>query len=281
MLGGDHVTTTLIIAAAAGLTLLVALAAMAILRRRRRSPRYPVVLVHGVLGFDAIEVQGARAEYFRGIRAALEQDNITVHTVRVSPLAAIDERAAQLAEQVRALGARRVNLIAHSMGGLDARYAITHLGLAKQVAALITIGTPHRGTPLADLGTGLLGVGRAVRLVLKAAGLDLPAFYDLTVEHMTRFNNLVADSARVRYGCVVAAVSPNQQCTHPFLVPAGLYLQHAAGPNDGLVPTSSQRWGEVVAEIQADHWAQIGWSTWFAAPPIYRTIATTLGRWGC
>jgi len=38
---------------------------------------------------------------------------------------------------------RKVHLFAHSMGGLDARHMITHLGMANRVRTLTTIGTPH------------------------------------------------------------------------------------------------------------------------------------------
>ena len=51
-------------------------------------------------------------------------------------------------------GAEKVNIVAHSKGGLDARYAITHLGLADRVASLTTINTPHRGCKFADVLLG-------------------------------------------------------------------------------------------------------------------------------
>ena len=54
-----------------------------------------------------------------------------------------------------------------------------------------------------------------------------------------------------------------------LLLPSYLYLARCAGPNDGLVPAESQRWGEVLATVQADHWAQIGWSSRFDARACY------------
>ena len=55
-----------------------------------------------------------------------------------------------LKEQIRRWTSEPVNLIAHSMGGLDARYLISRLGMADQVRSLTTISTPHRGSFMAD-----------------------------------------------------------------------------------------------------------------------------------
>lgn len=55
-----------------------------------------------------------------------------------------------LKEQVEAakkeFGVDKVNIIGHSMGGLDARHMITNMGGAEWVSSLFTIGTPHRGS---------------------------------------------------------------------------------------------------------------------------------------
>ncbi len=124
---------------------------------RRGKTRHPVLLAHGFAGFDVVEISGLRFAYFRGIEDRLRAAGVEVHVLRVSPIASIAQRARQLAEQVRQLPGGRFNIVAHSMGGLDARYALTTLGLGDRVASLTTIGTPHRGTPLADLGISLLG----------------------------------------------------------------------------------------------------------------------------
>ena len=59
-------------------------------------------------------------------------------------------RAAELRAQILRWTDGPVNLVAHSMGGLDARYLITHLNMAEQVRSLTTVSTPHRGTYLVD-----------------------------------------------------------------------------------------------------------------------------------
>jgi triacylglycerol lipase len=251
------------------------------LRRRRRvpsRPRYPVVLVHGLFGFDELGLGRTRHAYFRGVRETLERDGHAVRVARVALAGSIAARAAQLARFVEATEGKRVNIVAHSMGGLDARLAIARLGLDRRVASLVTVGTPHRGTPLADLSGGLagrLGLDRA----LAAAGGSIEAFQDLTSASMARFNEEVPDARGVAYASVVGLIRRKRR-TSPFLVPSHLWLKRSAGDNDGVVPAASQRWGQVLAEIEADHWAQIGWSSHFDAAAFYLDLLRELRAMG-
>lgn len=56
-------------------------------------------------------------------------------------------------------GLRRFHIVGHSMGGLIGRHYIQHHGGASRVKSLVTLGTPHRGTPTAALGVWLMGGG--------------------------------------------------------------------------------------------------------------------------
>jgi triacylglycerol lipase len=265
----------LALAALAGLGLAAAAAAVLWLRRRRWlsrvrracgrvGPRYPVVLLHGLFGFDELALGPARVAYFRGLTGTIDRLGAEVHRLRVARTGRISLRARQLARRIEALDAKRVNLIAHSMGGLDARYAIARLGLSERVASLVTLGTPHRGTPLADLGARALGL----------AGLELAAFRDLTTTRMAAFNRKVGDARGVWYGSVVAHASG--LALHPLLWPTQRLLLAREGPNDGVVSLASQAWGEVIAEIEADHWAQIGWSPRFDAAELFEELLREL-----
>lgn len=248
------------------------------LRRVRRAsgrvgPRHPVVLLHGLLGFDELVLGPTRVAYFRGLTERLRRVGADVHRPRVSRTAAIAARGAQLAARIEALPAKRVNVIAHSMGGLDARWAIARLGLAERVASLVTIGTPHRGSPLADLGAGL-GEKLGVRRVLDGLGMDVAAFQDLTTTRMAAFNRKVRDARGVWYASVVAHA--DGWSTSPLLWATHRYLSARAGPNDGLVPLASQAWGEVLLKLEADHFAQIGWSLRFDAAELFEEILREL-----
>ena len=132
------------------------------------------------------------------------------------------------------------------------------------MASLTTLGTPHQGTPIADIGA-TLGLGFA-----------LAAFRDLTTERLAAFNREVKDVPSVAYASVVGALGDGVRRVHPLLIPSYLYLRERIGPNDGLVPAPSQRWGTVLCEIGADHWAQIGWSRHFDAPAFFEELMREL-----
>jgi triacylglycerol lipase len=244
-------------------------------RLRRRLParhaprlRHPVVLAHGVFGFDEIAVAGRRHRYFRNIAEELAVPGLEFYRPRVAPAAPISVRAGTFVKLLQALPGERFNVIAHSMGGLDARFAIARLGLADRVTALVTIGAPHHGTPLADLALA--------RTTSRLIGLD--ALADLAPEAVERFNREVPDVEKIAYCSVVAATDLSQ--TNPLLWPTHLYLSARSGRNDGIVPEASQRWGRVLREIEADHWAQVGWSLKFDAVALYEEILRELAGLG-
>lgn len=254
----------------------LALLAIAWVRGRRHpvpapplATHHPIVLVHGYGGFTRIGAGPLRGDYFRGVAAALERSGALVYRPRLPMIAGVARRARALADFIAALEHERVNVIAHSMGGLDARYAIAKLGVGNRVASLITIGTPHRGTPLAVLGAS--GPVRLVGLMARRLGLDIGGAAWLTPAAAARFNHEIADRDGIFYGSVIGHTPPGAPISR---------LLRREGPNDGLVPTSSQAWGEVIAEVEADHWAQIGWSKEYDAAALYRRLLDELRQRG-
>jgi hypothetical protein len=95
---------------------------------------------------------------------------------------------------------------------------------------------------------------------------------------MAEFNDRTPDARGVRYGCVVAISRTGGRAV---LRPLRALVSRRAGDNDGLVPTSSQRWGHVYAVIETDHWGEIGWSEGFDAPAFYERLVRKLRRAGC
>jgi hypothetical protein len=91
----------------------------------------------------------------------------------------------------------------------------------------------------------------------------------------------VLDVPGVRYACVVGGMHRDDSFVPLALVPAHAYLRRIAGSNDGLVPIASQYRGETLAEIEADHFAQIGWRVavrkTFDAPGLYASVIARLG----
>ncbi|WKB51694.1 lipase family alpha/beta hydrolase [Eleftheria terrae] len=245
--------------------------------------QHPIVLVHGVLGFDNI---GGVVDYFFGVKQALGAGGATVHTVKLSTVDTHEERGEQLLRQLLALqaahGTQRFNLVAHSQGGLAARY------VAKVrpdlVASVTTVQTPHHGSNVADwlakytvehpeegeqlikLSTELL---KALDWLVGASDREhdlIGNVFQLTTS-MSRAWNLrytegapttpCGSGARVGasgvhyYSAGGARVNTNflDLSDHLFGLVAGLGFTNGEA-NDGLVSSCSSRWGEV---LRADY----------------------------
>ena len=219
--------------------------------------RAPIVLVHGLLGFSAVRVFGKPLlKYFHGIEDALEAAGNRVLGAGLSPTAGIAKRAAELRTFLnREAPGEPVHILAHSMGGLDARYMISRLGMESRVLSLTTLGTPHRGSPFADWGV------RRLSLTFKpiARLFDLPdqAFFDLTTESCRAFNAEVPDFPGVRYFSVAG------RCSGPWLAPEWLFphsvVSQSEGDNDGLVSVASATYGEANEVWDGDHLSLINW----------------------
>ncbi|KAJ2816972.1 hypothetical protein IWW50_006317, partial [Coemansia erecta] len=102
--------------------------------------------------------------YWRGIREALESVGTKVVIAKVPGTGGIRERAQQLDSLLASrLESEKVNIVGHSMGGLDARYLITHIDPKRySVASLTTVCTPHRGSPFMDWCRDYLSLGYRV-----------------------------------------------------------------------------------------------------------------------
>jgi pimeloyl-ACP methyl ester carboxylesterase len=110
-------------------------------------PSLPIVLAHGYLGFGAL----GPLNYFNNVASILRSAGATqVFAPDVAPKGTLQARSAQLAQQINAqFNNQKVHVIAHSMGGLDARFLIARG--ATNIASLTALGTPFRGTLAADV----------------------------------------------------------------------------------------------------------------------------------
>jgi triacylglycerol lipase len=231
-----------------------------------------VVLVHGIFGFDSIGLGRARIHYFRRVARRLEQHGIEVHVARLPPLGGTPDRARELLAQLDQVKSANIVIFAHSLGGLDARWALSQVG-CDRVRALVTIGTPHRGSPIADVFAR--GPATHLRRALARTGLVSDAVDWLTTERLARFNDEIRDVPGVRYASVVAATGDSRR-VHPLLRVTHAFLK-SHGPNDGLVTAHSQTWGEVIAEAELDHWAQVGWGGDGDAAALVESVLDSLG----
>ncbi len=111
--------------------------------------RYPVVLVHGAAIRDTFFLRS-----FGKIDRKLRELGYDVRVADTDGFGTVENNAIalekQISEIVRETGCGKVNLIAHSKGGLDSRYMIERLGGGASIATLTTLCTPHRGSPIAS-----------------------------------------------------------------------------------------------------------------------------------
>jgi len=217
----------------------------------------PVVLAHGMLGLTQAFIQGLKlADYFKGIPEWLEENGCQVIIPQVEGIGSVKTRAANLKGQILEASDQPVHIIAHSQGGLDSRYMISHLDMAKQVRSLTTIATPHRGSPVADWAiskTQKIGVYK----ILEWSTMDTQAFMDLRTTECAAFNKKTPDAKGIKYLSV--AGEPKREHTLRALRICHDIVSEAEGQNDGLVSSQSAQWGEETLIWPADHAQQIGW----------------------
>lgn len=259
-----------------------------------------MVLAHGLLGFSTLELAGhllPPIEYWHGVRAALEARGVTVITPSVPPSASIAVRAAELATQIAnsVPSGTPVNIIAHSMGGLDARLLVSP-AFADQlssvtaarlnVASLVTISTPHRGSAYAEHVINMLGprqVERARRVLQTAMGWkDTGAFEQLTPKYMNEvFNPSTPDHPDTRYFSYGAMSDGRPPLFSPFRSSHKI-IQAAEGENDGLVSVESSKWGTYqgtivgVSHLTLINWTnRLGWTfrKWLGQEETFNAIA--------
>ena len=120
--------------------------------------RFPIVMVHGWTGFENI----GPLTYFYGVREDLEELGYSIAIAVLDPYNSVDVRGEQLvdfvANTITTTRSRKVNLFGHSQGGIDSRYVASEAGggYGDRIGAVITLGTPHRGTPFTDVALGLI-----------------------------------------------------------------------------------------------------------------------------
>lgn len=276
---------------------------------RKATPRYPIVLAHGLFGFSELRLAARlpAVQYWHGIKDALEANGTSVFATSVPPSSSIAVRAAKLAQDIAARQKEQqdapqpVNIIAHSMGGLDARYMISHLqsGSSVRVASLTTIATPHRGSPVADffIDTDSKSPIHLPKLygLLSRAGFGTEAFEQLTTRYLAEtFNAATPDVPGVRYFSYGADIGAHPSLFSVFRQPY-LVIRDKEGPNDGLVSVQSSRWGEYQGTlVGVSHLDLINWSNrmrWalremmgmkrsFNAVAFYLDIADMLAKQG-
>lgn len=230
---------------------------------------YPVLMCHGYGGFLTVVTPSAMHHCCMRLRGM----GILAFAPNIVPYASIATRAEQWVSIIERLkktyGFDKFNVVAHSMGGLDMRHAITHLGMDKSVASLTTIATPHRGTSLANL---VLNTPEALKekladlvdwfgeSIYPSLKSDTRAAVEqLTGEYVTgEFNPNTPDIEDVHYFSFSAAVGKGtKQPLNAIYRLQNQLIYQQDGLNDSFVPVQSAKWGTHIETLFLSHLEQI------------------------
>ncbi len=211
--------------------------------------KYPIVMVHG-LGFRDRNV----ICYWGRIPRALEQQGARLFFGNQDACGSVESNAACLKTTIERIlcetGSEKVNIIAHSKGGLDSRYMISSLGMADKIASLTTIATPHRGSK------AMSKFLRVPKWLFKAVVWPMDVFYNLlgdeqsdvyracrqvSEEDAAIFNAQNPDAPGVYYQSYAGAMK--NALSDIFTSIPFLFVRLIDGESDGLVTPASAQWG--------------------------------------
>ncbi|HIZ56815.1 MAG TPA: triacylglycerol lipase [Firmicutes bacterium] len=214
--------------------------------------RYPLLLVHGVFFRDSRFLN-----YWGRVPKELVENGAEVYYGQQQSAASIADSGAELKERIQEIieetGCEKLNIIAHSKGGLDSRYAISCLGIAPYVASLTTINTPHKGCIFVERLLGQVPAGACQALAntynhaLRKMGEQNPDFMaavsDLTEQRCRALLQEAPDQPGIFYQSIGSKAACARSGKFPLNVSYHL-VKRFDGENDGLVSVDAMQWGQ-------------------------------------
>lgn len=218
------------------------------------SCKYPIVLAHGIAA-KQLRIMNA----FGRIERELGEAGYRVFVADTDGFGAIETNAEQLKTFCLGVldrtGAKKVNIIAHSKGGLDAKYMITSLGMEDRVASLTTLCTPHKGSVIASL------IWRLPMWLKKIYAFFIDSFYRIFLGDKSpnsmraceqlRLSEESADtlgfSDKVYCQSYSTTLERGRDC-FVMALPMKIYKHFENVKSDGLVSADSSKFGEYKGE---------------------------------
>jgi triacylglycerol lipase len=255
--------------------------------------KYPVVLVHGIIAHD----RKGSIDFWGRIPQTLKKEGYEVFFGNTDAWGDYESNAELLKntieEILRETNREKVNIIAHSKGGIDSRYLIWKYNFGDRVACLTTIATPHHGSELADLiyKQEIIhsnAARKALEIFGKFYGDKNPNLYklsyELTTKNMKQFNETVEMDPRVYYQSMYTTM--NSSFDDLVLFYTHRYIDKISGENDGVVSKKSTEWGNNSIEIEGriSHFGIIDYKkrkiSGIDIPSVYVNIVNELGKKG-
>ena len=217
------------------------------------NPEFGFIFLHGFLGRAETRIAGRTFEYFRGLRAIAEEFNIELAVPQMPGRTGVADRADVASQAIAQMQASKIVLVGNSMGGLVARTLAYEFDPAHRIKSVITIATPHRGSPLADLALeGKNGMPEFIVDLFK------DAVHDLSVFNADAFNMATPNRADVDYYSWAFARDVDEMSM--LLKSRAKEIYEIEGLNDGLVSVKSATWATCAPIQRGDHLESIGWS---------------------
>jgi triacylglycerol lipase len=223
----------------------------------KQTLKYPVVLVHGIIAHDRRSI----INFWGRVPKMLKENNIDVFFGNTDAWGSIESNAEILKNTIDNIlletKKEKVNIIAHSKGGIDARYFVWKYNYGDKVASLTTISTPHRGAEIADLIYKKSVIhSKVVKKLLYIFGKlygdvnpDLYKLnYQLTRRKMEEFNREVIMDDKVYYQSIYTTMRNAYDDLMFFYTYS--YIKKLIGENDGLVSEYSAKWGNNIVKIE-------------------------------
>lgn len=216
--------------------------------RRKVNLKYPILMVHG-MGFRDRKY----LNYWGRIPGRLEELGCRIYYGCQDSNGSIEANGEILAGRIREIidetGAEKLNVIAHSKGGLDIRYAISTLGAGKWVASVTTMNTPHNGSETVDallkLPDFLIRFGcKCTNLWMRILGDHKPDTYSairsFTTVSASKFNEENPDMDGIYYQSYGFAMK--NAFSDIFLAWTYPVVYFFEGENDGLLAPRAVKW---------------------------------------
>lgn len=214
--------------------------------------KYPILMVHGVFFRDF-----RYFNYWGRIPEELQKNGAVIYYGNHQSASSVKDSGQEIAERIKEIveetGCGKVNIIAHSKGGLDSRYAISKLGMDEYVASLTTVNTPHRGCEFADYLLSKIPqaqkdmVAKTYNEALHKLGDDNPDFMaavtDLTAQACAALNEELEDPEGVYIQSIGSCMRKSSGGRFPLNLTHKL-VHLFDGENDGLVGYKSFEWGQ-------------------------------------
>lgn len=211
--------------------------------------KYPLLLVHGVFFRDS-----ERLNYWGRIPRELKRNGAEIFYGEHQSAAAVKESAAEISCRIKEIleetGAEKVNIIAHSKGGIDTKEAIVKMGMAPFIASLTTVNTPHRGCEFAEYLLNMMPE-KAKNKLAEAYNSAARKFGDTSPDFLAAVSDLTASAREAEQeipeGIFCQSVGSVLKSASGGKFPLNFsyhLVKFFDGENDGLVAEKSFKWGE-------------------------------------